>query len=563
LDVNERFTENLGYSRDEVIGKSALDLGIWVNPEKRDELIDLIREKGAAENIEGRFRRKDKTIVPALASFKIVKFNNEPCLLTIVKDITRLKEAEEALTKSEARYRYLYQNAPVMLHSIDENGQLVSVSDKWLDVMGYERAEVIGRKSIEFLTEESQRDAVEKHLPEFSRTGRVKNVPYRFVKKNGDVIDTILSARSEYDGEDGITKALAAITDITELKKVEDRLKESEEMFRTVFELNPDAVTITTVDDGNIVNVNDAFVKYSGHTKEEVIGTSILDIHIWPTPEVRAEFLSLVREKGSIYNSEFPLIRKDGTQFDALMSAKTIFITGEPHLLTIVRDVTELQLAHEEVRKSLVEKDVLLREIHHRVKNNMQVVASLLRLQARQVDDETVQEMFEKSQSRIRSMSLVHEQLYQSEDFAHIGFQDYLEKLVSNVAGTFVENKNQITVTVDTPNLDLSIDSSIPCGLIVTELVSNAYKYAFPKGRHGTISIKADKDDDDMINLRIEDDGIGIPKDIDLEKTESLGLKLVYMLAEHQLSGKVEVDRENGTRFHVRFKDTRFVEEAI
>ncbi|MCK5351521.1 PAS domain S-box protein, partial [bacterium] len=291
--------------------------------------------------------------------------------------------------------------------------------------------------------------------------------------------------------------------------EAERGLQESEEMFRTAFELNPDAVTITRVDDGNVVNVNDAFVKYSGHTKEEVIGTSMLDIHIWPAPEVRAEFLSLVREKGSIYNSEFPLIRKDGTQFDALMSSKTISITGEPHLLTIVRDVTELQQAHEEVRKSLVEKEVLLREIHHRVKNNMQVVSSLLNLQARQVDDEFVHEMFEKSQSRIRSMSLVHEQLYQSEDFAHIGFQDYLEKLVNNVADAFVGDARQIAVTVNAQDLDLSIDSSMPCGLIVTELVSNAYKYAFPSGRHGTISIKADKDDDDMINLRIEDDGTG------------------------------------------------------
>ena len=172
VDVNETFTENLGYSRDEVIGKSALDLGIWGNPEKRDELVDLIRKEGSAENIEGRFRRKDKTLASALASFKIVKFNNQPCLLTMVKDITVQKEAEEALKKSEARYRYLYENAPVMLHSIYENGQLVSVSDKWLDVMGYDREEVIGRKSVEFLTEESKRKA-EKIIPEFLSTGKV------------------------------------------------------------------------------------------------------------------------------------------------------------------------------------------------------------------------------------------------------------------------------------------------------------------------------------------------------------------------------------------------------
>jgi PAS domain S-box-containing protein len=562
LGVSDAFVECLGYSRDEVIGKSALDLELWVDPGKRTELVDLIRQEGAVRNMETCFRAKDNTVIPGLASFTTIKFDNTPCLLTTVKDMSELKEAEKALAKSEARYRYLYEKAPVMLHSIDERGRLVSVSDRWLDVMGYDRKEVIGRKSVEFLTLESRRKAEKKILPEFFRTGKVQNVPYRFVKKNGDVIDTILTAQSEYGDEEGIERSLAAITDITDLRRAEEELRESEERFRTVFELNPDVVVITRVDDGIFVDVNDAFSQTTGYGRGEVIGRSILDFDIWPSPEARDECVSIIVENGCINNSESRLIRKDGTIIDGLLSSRTLNLDGELHLLTIVKDVTEQKQAQEKIRKSLNEKKLLLREIHHRVKNNMQVIASLLRLQARQVDDEYVQELFEKSQSRIRSMSLVHEQLYQSEDFAHISFQDYLEKLVNNVAGTYVGDTSQITTIVDAPNLDLSIDSSIPCGLIVSELVSNAYKYAFPSGRHGTVSIKAYKDDDDMINLKIEDNGKGIPKFIDLRKMESLGLKLVYMLAEHQLSGKVEVDRKSGTRFHIRFKDTKFVEGA-
>jgi PAS domain S-box-containing protein len=561
VNVNETFTKYLGYSRDEVIGRSTLDLGIWVNPGERSELIDPIKKGDTAENIEVSFRRKDKTIILGLASYKIIKFNSKPCLLTMVKDITAQKKAEEALIKSEARYRYLYENAPVMLHSIDEKGQIISVSNKWLEVMGYEKEEVIGRKSVEFLTEESRRKA-EKIIPEFLRTGKVQNVPYRFVKKNGDVIDTILTARSEYDDEEGVGRPLAAITDVTDLKKTEEALRESEERFRTVFELNPDVLAITKVDDGSFVDVNDAFFQTTGYGRGEVIGRSILDFNIWSSPEARDEFVSNIRENGFIHNYEFKLNRQGGIRIDGLLSSKIINLNGEPHLLTIVKDVTEQKQAQEKIRKSLNEKEILLREIHHRVKNNMQVISSLLKMQSRQVEDEYVQELLEKSQSRIRSMSLVHEQLYRSEDLSHISFQDYLEKLVSNVADSYAVDVRHITATVDAPDLDISLDSSMPCGLIVSELVSNAYKHAFPSGKHGTVSIKAYKDDDDMVNMKIEDNGRGIPKFIDPRKMESLGLKLVYMLAEHQLAGKVEVDRKNGTRFHIRFKDTRFVEGA-
>jgi PAS domain S-box-containing protein len=435
VDVNEAFIENSGYSRDEVIGKSALDLGIWGKPEERAELVDLVEKEGVAASIETVFQKKDKTFIHGLASFKIIRFNSKSCLLTTVKDISRQKEAEEAL-------------------------------------------------------------------------------------------------------------------------------RESEDRFRTVFELNPDVVVITKIDDGSFVDVNDAFSKATDYDRKEVIGRSILDFNIWSSSEARVEFVSNIMENGFVHNSESSLKRKDGITIDGLLSSRIINLGGEPHLLTIVKDVTEQKKAQEKIRKSLIEKEILLREIHHRVKNNMQVISSLLKMQSRQVEDEYVQELLEKSQSRIRSMSLVHEQLYRSEDLSHISFQDYLEKLVSNVADSYAVDVRHITATVDAPDLDISLDSSMPCGLIVSELVSNAYKHAFPSGKHGTVSIKAYKDDDDMVNMKIEDNGRGIPKFIDPRKMESLGLKLVYMLAEHQLAGKVEVDRKNGTRFHIRFKDTRFVEGA-
>ncbi|MBW2204116.1 MAG: GAF domain-containing protein [Deltaproteobacteria bacterium] len=213
----------------------------------------------------------------------------------------------------------------------------------------------------------------------------------------------------------------------------------------------------------------------------------------------------------------------------------------------------ERKLAEERVKTSLEEKEVLLREIHHRVKNNMQVITSLLRLQSDTINDQQYADMFRESQERIRSMALIHETLYQSEDFANIDFDGYLRTLINSLFISYGASPDKISLKIETNDLSLELDYAIPCGLIINELVSNSLKYAFPEDRKGEISVTLRSITENEVELTVSDNGIGIPDELDLGTIESVGLDLVKVLAEHQLEGKIELKRTGGTSFSIRF----------
>jgi two-component sensor histidine kinase len=208
-----------------------------------------------------------------------------------------------------------------------------------------------------------------------------------------------------------------------------------------------------------------------------------------------------------------------------------------------------------QLQESLKEKDVLLKEVHHRVKNNFAVVSSLLNLQSNSVEDERTRHYLHESSDRIRSMALVRERLYQAENVTNIRFSEYIMTLSEELTRSHRIDPNRITITMDVDDIPLSVDQAIPCGLIVNELITNALKYAFPgsyEGR-GEIVIELHRKGDRSIELVVRDNGVGIPADIDLRNNGSLGLSLVFLLAESQLGGSVRVEREEGTCFRIVF----------
>ena len=217
------------------------------------------------------------------------------------------------------------------------------------------------------------------------------------------------------------------------------------------------------------------------------------------------------------------------------------------------KQIIERRRAEERIRASLKEKEVLLREIHHRVKNNMQVISSLLKLQAGYVKDKADIEMFKESQNRIKSMALVHEKLYQSEDLSNIDFKGYIEHLANTLFRSYGINGTKTALKVDAEDVMLGVDTAIPCGLIINELVSNSLKYAFPAGREGEIEIVFRLIDENEIELMVSDNGVGIPEDLDFRNSNSLGLKLVNILTD-QIGGRLELDRSKGTRFRIRLR---------
>jgi two-component sensor histidine kinase len=217
------------------------------------------------------------------------------------------------------------------------------------------------------------------------------------------------------------------------------------------------------------------------------------------------------------------------------------------------RTQSEVLRSEQTVRASLREKEVLLKEIHHRVKNNLQVISSLLNLQARYLPDPAARAIFSQSQNRVQSIALVHERLYESADLSHVDFAKYVLVLLDNIFDTYGAENRGIAKVIDVGDVNLTVDVAIPCGLIVNEVVTNALKHAFPDGRPGTVRVSLTEGPEEILELTVKDDGVGIPPGIDPRNTVSLGLDLVTTFAE-QLNAEVDIGREGGTSFRFRFR---------
>ena len=219
------------------------------------------------------------------------------------------------------------------------------------------------------------------------------------------------------------------------------------------------------------------------------------------------------------------------------------------------QEIAERKQAEDRIKAALREKEVLLSEVHHRVKNNMQVISSLLKLQSAQIEDKKYTDMFRDSENRIKSMALVHETLYQSKDFANVEFNGYVETITNHLIRNSATHPDKIKLKREIEDITFGLDHAIPCGLIINELITNSLKHAFPKDREGEIKITFRSMNSDEIELTVSDDGIGIPEEMDIQETKSLGLQLVHILAEDQLEGTLELDRDGGTAFRIRFKE--------
>jgi PAS domain S-box-containing protein len=355
------------------------------------------------------------------------------------------------------------------------------------------------------------------------------------------------------DAAGNVVGVFAAARDITERKQAEETIRESEEQYRTIIENSNDMIwTMDT--EGRFLFFNKRSEEITGYRLEDWQGKSFAPlIYEEDIPKVTEVFHKTLNGQPQQY--EVSIIRKDGSKL--ILSVNTAPIYSKVKVVGTVsfgRDVTEQKEAEEQIKKSLKEKEILLGEIHHRVKNNMQVISSMLSLQSEYITEKKYRDMFQESQNRILSMSLIHENLYQSRNFAKIDLNEYINDLVNDLFRSYGIDTGNITLNINVENVYLGIDSGIPCGLIINELVTNCLKHAFPDGGKGEMKISLRSIGEDMIELLISDNGIGIPKDLDFENTQSLGLYLVKMLAENQLQGEIHLDRSKGTEFKIKFK---------
>jgi PAS domain S-box-containing protein len=330
----------------------------------------------------------------------------------------------------------------------------------------------------------------------------------------------------------------------------------AEARYRALIEQIPAVTFMASLDGGlNEVYVSPQIEGLLGFAQEEWMSNPVLwfrqlhpdDIELWNQEFARG------CSTGGPFRAECRFIARDGSIVWVHGEARLIRDEhGRPVLLQgVAFDITESKRAQEIVEASLREKEILLKEIHHRVKNNLQVTSSLLRLQAARIPGAEAQQMLRDSQDRIRSMALVHEMLYRSADLARVDFGEYARSLVQQLLRSYGVDVRQVKHTIDVEHGMLGLDEAVPCGLIINELVANSLKHAFPSNRAGRIWVRIDADER-RCTLRVGDDGVGFSEELDFRQTQTLGLQLVRTLTD-QLEGTISLSRQAGTEFTVTF----------
>jgi len=343
--------------------------------------------------------------------------------------------------------------------------------------------------------------------------------------------------------------------EITERKQAEVALKQSEEKYRTILESIEDGYYEVNIA-GDFTFFNDSLCKISGYTKDELMGMNNRQHTDKENDKMIYQAFNKVYRTGKPnIGTQYEIIRKDGTKRQVEASASLMKDAEDKPIgfRGIIRDITQRKQAEDQIKASLREKEVLLKEVHHRVKNNLQVISSLLSLQSHHIKDKASLAMFQESQNRVQSMSLIHEKLYQSNNLSRIDMNEYTKDLTTSLFRSYADSAAAIKLKTKVADIFLDITTAIPCGLIINELTSNALKHGFPDGRQGEITI-AMHPVNNKIELVVSDTGVGFPEEIDFRNTTTLGMQLVITLVE-QLEGTIGLDRRAGSAFTICFEE--------
>jgi PAS domain S-box-containing protein len=557
--ANRRAFELLGYSaEDKRRTVNGLDL---IVPEDRNRARENLARRLKGEDIglvEYQSLKKDGSTFPALLRINAIKQEgNITGFRGIIVDNTGRKQVEEKLRESENRYRSVSELTSDYSYSfkVEPDGKLVTewVTGALINVTGYTQQELKSLGGWEHLI---YPDDMEKPLEQLQSmlSNQANTVEYRITSKDGQVHWMRDYARPMWnDLEKRVTRIQGAVQDITERKLAEQAQYETETKYRSLIENSNDAIYLLYNRKFEIIN----------KTFEQMLGYNLIEVN---KPEF--DFINLVAPKSRsliedrvkqaakgkklLPKYEFTALTKGGRELEVEASINYISYNDGIASQGIIRDITDRKRAEQQMERDLQEKTILLSEIHHRVKNSLQVVGSLLHLQSRNITDEHILDLFKQSRNRINMMASVYEQLYQSENFARIDFKQYLEDVLNRMYQLFSAN-HRVSLKVDVTDVVLGLDDAIPLALILNELFTNSIKYAFPGERKGVIEICFSILDDEAYQLIYKDNGIGLPDHVDFYTTETLGLHLVKMLAK-QLHGEATFEQTEWTTFKIVFK---------
>lgn len=454
------------------------------------------------------------------------------------------------MNRIDPNFQSFLESAPDAILVADSQGVIVGVNGLTEEMFGYSRQELL-HQPVELLVPERLRVRHEADRRAFSEAPRTRPMGHNRElwgrRKNGEEFLVQISLSPIKSGNETLITSI--IRDVTAQRAAEAH-------FRALLEAAPDGMIVVDAS-GQIVIVNSQTERLFGYSREELIGQPV-EILI---PE---RFRDGHKDHRASYAAD-PKVRpmgagqalmgrtKAGAEFPVEISLSPLVTEQGRLVISAVRDITERRRAEAIIQASLREKEALLKEIHHRVKNNLQVTSSLLRLQAQAIEDPRAREMFEETESRIQSMALVHEKLYQSTNLSRIDFADYVRSLGDLLFRSSAITSATITLDVAGSETFFSIDTAVPCGLIVNELLSNALKHAFPANRSGHIHVQLEEQLERWVTIRVSDDGIGLPRGFDLAKAETLGLRLIQALVE-QIDGRITIQSADaGSQFSISF----------
>ena len=556
--INKTACEFLGYTKEELMKINLYDLNVPEFSKLNLQIEDFMEKKEL--KFQSTHFKKDKSIIPVEIHSKLVEIEDKKLILSTARDISELKKTEENLVWNINLLHSVTENSPLAFYVVDnQTDSVLYLNHNFCKLWGLEhhKGEINNGKL-------KNKDVMLKivHLAEdkeyFMKTCALlhhgenrSTLEDEVLLTDGRVIrrfSTPIRDSNRYFGR------LFICEDISERKKNETSIKDREEHLSLITDNMLDLM-IQVNSEGIFEYVSPSIKELLGYEVEDILGKRDYEFIGMTHPddfEIIIDTVQLVTKTLKPNRAQHRFKHADGhyiwveTVGNPLSNDKGEF-SGAVY---ITRNITELKNVENQLKSSLDEKEVLLREIHHRVKNNMQIISSLLNLQSRYINDEKTVNVLTESRNRVRSMAMVHEELYRSHDLSKIDFADYIQRLLSGLFSSYGADKNLVKAEINVEDILLNIDIAVPCGLIINELVSNALKHAF-QGQKGKISIKFHAPGEKYV-LKVADDGIGFPENIDFKNTKTLGLQLVITLV-NQLSGSINIYRDGGTLFKIVF----------
>lgn len=471
------------------------------------------------------------------------------------KEINHHKLTQEKLTELEKYTRSIINSSSDTIIATNSKGLISEINPQSIIKFGYEESDILGH-SPEMLFKDK---ALFKSITETVNSTGIYEGEFIGLKKNGETFlgfittSRLLNEFGESIGYMGIIK------DITQQKESEKQLREQNSKIQAIFDNNSNIMIWTINKHYEITSYNKSFKNECQRILNIDISknTNFYDVlQDRITPLMKEDIESFIQSafKGNPQEMEgyieYDVDRK--LWLETFISPIKYDGFDVDELAFIAHDTTDKKTIYNKMKESLEEKEVLLKEVHHRVKNNLQVISSILNLQSSYVSDQNTLSILRESQNRIKSMSFIHENLYQTENFSSINFSEYIINLTGNLIHTYQMTSNPIHLEHKADDITLNLDQAIPCGLIVNELVSNAIKYAFKDIKKPILKVEI-HENQNIITIIVADNGIGIPKEIDIYNTDSLGLQLVFTLID-QIDGNIDIKISNGTQYLIKFE---------